>query len=238
MPLTLLLSILNLSTKIYLTMKNISKEDYLSVIYKTADSNGIIKANQIAEKLNVSGAAVTDMLRKLSKAGYVDYKRYKGIKLTRSGEEFARSMVRRHRIWEVFLHQIVGLPWDKVHSEAENLEHSSSDELINRLEEMLDYPEFDPHGDPIPDRNGKMPKGNLGTPLSTIEPGNLVKVNRVHDFDSSFLQYITNIGIELNKEVTVLDTLEFDHSLLIEVNKKKTSISNKVAANIFVTEIE
>ena len=238
MPLTLLLSILNLSTKIYLTMKNISKEDYLSVIYKTADSNGIIKANQIAEKLNVSGAAVTDMLRKLSKAGYVDYKRYKGIKLTRSGEEFARSMVRRHRIWEVFLHQIVGLPWDKVHNEAENLEHSSSDELINRLEEMLDYPEFDPHGDPIPDRNGKMPKGNLGTPLSTIEPGNLVKVNRVHDFDSSFLQYITNIGIELNKEVTVLDTLEFDHSLLIEVNKKQTSISNKVAANIFVTEIE
>ena len=235
---TLLLSILNLSTKIYLTMKNISKEDYLSVIYKTADSNGIIKANQIAEKLNVSGAAVTDMLRKLSKAGYVDYKRYKGIKLTRSGEEFARSMVRRHRIWEVFLHQIVGLPWDKVHNEAENLEHSSSDELINRLEEMLDYPEFDPHGDPIPDRNGKMPKGNLGTPLSTIEPGNLVKVNRVHDFDSSFLQYITNIGIELNKEVTVLDTLEFDHSLLIEVNKKQTSISNKVAANIFVTEIE
>jgi len=219
-------------------MKNISKEDYLSVIYKTADSNGIIKANQIAEKLNVSGAAVTDMLRKLSKAGYVDYKRYKGIKLTRSGEEFARSMVRRHRIWEVFLHQIVGLPWDKVHNEAENLEHSSSDELINRLEEMLDYPEFDPHGDPIPDRNGKMPKGNLGTPLSTIEPGNLVKVNRVHDFDSSFLQYITNIGIELNKEVTVLDTLEFDHSLLIEVNKKQTSISNKVAANIFVTEIE
>ena len=219
-------------------MKNISKEDYLSIIYKTADSNGIIKANQIAEKLNVSGAAVTDMLRKLSKAGYVDYKRYKGIKLTRSGEEFARSMVRRHRIWEVFLHQIVGLPWDKVHNEAENLEHSSSDELINRLEEMLDYPEFDPHGDPIPDRNGKMPKGNLGTPLSTIEPGNLVKVNRVHDFDSSFLQYITNIGIELNKEVTVLDTLEFDHSLLIEVNKKQTSISNKVAANIFVTEIE
>jgi DtxR family Mn-dependent transcriptional regulator len=218
-------------------MKNVSKEDYLSIIYKTADSNGIIKANQIAEKLNVSAAAVTDMLRKLSKEGYVDYKRYKGIKLTKSGEDYARSMVRRHRIWEVFLHQIVGLPWDKVHNEAENLEHSSSDELINRMEEMLDYPEFDPHGDPIPDRNGKMPKGNLGTPLSTIEPGNSVKVKRVPDFDSSFLQYITNIGIELNKEVTVLDTLEFDHSLLIEVDKKKTSISNKVAANIFVTEV-
>ena len=228
---------LKLQKTVNLIVKNISKEDYLSIIYKSSDSNGVIKANQIAEKLNISAAAVTDMLRKLSKAGYVDYKRHKGIKLTKSGEDYARSMVRRHRIWEVFLHQIVGLPWDKVHNEAENLEHSSSDELINRMEEMLDYPEFDPHGDPIPDRNGKMPKGNLGTPLSTIEPGNSVKVNRVHDFDSSFLQYITNIGIELNKEVTVLDTLEFDHSLLIEVDKKKTSISNKVAANIFVTEV-
>jgi DtxR family Mn-dependent transcriptional regulator len=231
------LRMLKLQKTVNLIMKNISKEDYLSIIYKSSDSNGVIKANQIAEKLNISAAAVTDMLRKLSKEGYVDYKRYKGIKLTKSGEDYARSMVRRHRIWEVFLHQIVGLPWDKVHNEAENLEHSSSDELINRMEEMLDYPEFDPHGDPIPDRNGKMPKGNLGTPLSTIEPGNSVKVNRVHDFDSSFLQYITNIGIELNKEVTVLDTLEFDHSLLIEVDKKKTSISNKVAANIFVTEV-
>lgn len=219
-------------------MRNISKEDYLSVIYKSSDSNGVIKANQIAEKLNISGAAVTDMLRKLSKEGYVDYKRYKGIKLTRSGEDFARNMVRRHRIWEVFLHQIVGLPWDKVHYEAENLEHSSSDELIDRMEEMLDYPEFDPHGDPIPDKYGKMPKGNLGIPLSAVEPGNIVRVNRVPDFDSSFLQYISKIGIELNKEITVLDALEFDHSLSIKVDKKETNISNKVAANIFVTEVK
>jgi DtxR family Mn-dependent transcriptional regulator len=219
-------------------MRNISKEDYLSVIYKSADSNGVIKANQIAEKLNVSGAAVTDMLRKLSKEGFVDYKRYKGIKLTHSGEEYARNMVRRHRIWEVFLHQIVGLPWDKVHGEAENLEHSSSDELIDRLDKMLDFPEFDPHGDPIPDRNGKMPNSNSGVPLSTIEPGNIVRVNRVPDFDSSFLQYISKIGIELNKEITVLDTLEFDHSVSIRVDKKETSISSKVAANIFVTEVK
>jgi DtxR family transcriptional regulator, Mn-dependent transcriptional regulator len=219
-------------------MKNISKENYLSVIYKSADSNGEIKANQIAEQLNISAAAVTDMLRKLAKEGYVDYKRYKGTKLTNSGEEYARNMVRRHRIWELFLHQIVGLPWDKVHNEAHNLEHSASDELINKMEEMLDYPEFDPHGDPIPDRNGKMPKLNLGTPLSKVEPGNIVKVNRVHDFDSSFLQYISKIGIELNKEITVVDSLEFDHSLLVKIDKKETSISNKVASNIFVIEVE
>jgi DtxR family Mn-dependent transcriptional regulator len=219
-------------------MKNISKEDYLSVIYKSADGNGEIKANQIAGQLNISAAAVTDMLRKLSEAGYVEYKRYKGTKLTKSGEEYARSMVRRHRIWELFLHQVVGLPWDKVHDEAHNLEHSASDELINRMEEMLDYPEYDPHGDPIPDKNGKLPKGNSGVPLSTIDPGKKVKINRVHDFDSSFLQYVSKIGIELNKEVIVVEAMEFDHSLLIEIDKKEMSISSKVAANIFVTEVK
>ena len=197
-------------------MINISKENYLSVIYKSSDSNGEIKVNQIAENLNITAAAVTDMLRKLSKEGYVQYKRYKGTRLTKAGEEYARSMVRRHRIWELFLHQIVGLPWDKVHEEAHNLEHSASDELINKMEEMLDYPEYDPHGDPIPDKNGKLPKGNIGIPLSSVEPGNKVKVSRVHDFDSSFLQYISKIGIELNKEITVVDSLEFDHSLLVK----------------------
>lgn len=219
-------------------MKNISKEDYLSVIYKSSDNKGEIKAHQIAEKLNISGAAVTDMLRKLSNEGYVEYKRYKGTKLTKSGEDYARNMVRRHRIWELFLHQVVGLPWDKVHNEAHNLEHSASDELINKMEEMLDYPEYDPHGDPIPDKNGKLPKGSLGVPLNTIDPGRKVRINRVHDFDSSFLQYISKIGIELNKEITVVEVMEFDNSLLVEIDKKETSLSSKVAANIFVTEVK
>jgi DtxR family Mn-dependent transcriptional regulator len=218
-------------------MKNISKEDYLSTIYKAADSDGIIKANQIAESLSVSRAAVTDMLRKLSNDGYVNYERYKEIKLTKDGENYARNMVRRHRIWELFLHQVVGLPWDKVHDEAHKLEHGSSDELINRMEEMLDFPEFDPHGDPIPDKNGKLPKSTNGVPLSTIKPGNKVKVNRVHDFDSSFLKYISKIGIELNKEINVSDILEFDNSLMIHIDKKEISISSKLAANIFVTKV-
>jgi DtxR family Mn-dependent transcriptional regulator len=218
-------------------MQNISKEDYLSTIYKSADGDGEVKANLIAKKLNISQAAVTDMLRRLSNDGYVDYRRYRGIKLTVLGEEYARNIVRRHRIWEVFLHQVVGMPWDKVHGEAHKLEHGSSDELINRLEEMLDYPEFDPHGDPIPDKNGKLPKGTNGVPLSTIKPGNKVKVNRVHDFDSSFLKYISKIGIKLNKEINVSDILEFDNSLMIHVDKKEISISSKLAANIFVTEV-
>jgi DtxR family Mn-dependent transcriptional regulator len=106
----------------------------------------------------------------------VDYKKYKGIRLTKVGEEYAMNMVRRHRIWEVFLHQVVGIPWDKVHAEAENLEHSSSDDLIDRLEEMLDFPEFDPHGDPIPDKNGNLPEQKKAKSLSVIRPGSKVKV--------------------------------------------------------------
>ena len=129
------------------------------------------------------------------------------------------------------------MPRDKVHNEAHRREHGSSDDLINRMEEMLDFPEFDPHGDPIPDKNGNMPKSNLGVPLSTIKPGNKVTVNRVHDFDSSFLKYISQIGVELNKELTVVDVLDFDRSLIIIIDTKQTSISSKLAANIFVTKV-
>ncbi|MFI5236879.1 MAG: metal-dependent transcriptional regulator [Ignavibacteriales bacterium] len=219
-------------------MNNISKEDYLSAIYKSIDGNGTIKATLISAKLGISGAAVTDMLKKLSKDGYVNYEKYKGIKLTKNGEDYARSVVRRHRIWELFLHQVLGIPWDKVHEEAHKLEHGSSDQLINRMEEMLDFPEFDPHGDPIPDKNGRMPKWKKGIPLSSVKPGNKVRVNRVHDFDSSFLHYISNIGIELGKLIKVIDVLGFDHSLLINIDGKKINISSKLAANIFVTEVK
>jgi DtxR family Mn-dependent transcriptional regulator len=205
-------------------MNNISKEDYLSTIYKHRDSDGAIKSNQIAERLDISGAAVTDMLKKLSKDGYVDYKKYKGIRLTKVGEEYAMNMVRRHRIWEVFLHQVVGIPWDKVHAEAENLEHSSSDDLIDRLEEMLDFPEFDPHGDPIPDKNGNLPEQKKAKSLSVIRPGSKVKV----------LKHISRIGIELNKEIEVKDVLNFDGSMLLAIDGKELNVSNKLAANIFV----
>jgi DtxR family Mn-dependent transcriptional regulator len=215
-------------------MNNISKEDYLSTIYKHRDSDGTIKSNQIAEQLDISGAAVTDMLKKLSKDGYVDYKKYKGIRLTKVGEEYAMNMVRRHRIWEVFLHQVVGIPWDKVHSEAENLEHSSSDDLIDRLEEMLDFPEFDPHGDPIPDKNGNLPEQEIAKSLSKIKPGSKVKVLKVNDFDSSFLKHISRIGIALNKEIEIKDVLKFDGSMLLTIDGRELNVSNKLAANIFV----
>jgi DtxR family transcriptional regulator, Mn-dependent transcriptional regulator len=219
-------------------MKNISKEDYLSAIYKFRDENGEIKPNQIAESLDISNAAVTDMLRKLSTDGFVVYKKYKGIKLTDEGEIYAKNMVRRHRIWEVFLHQIVGLPWDKVHDEAHRLEHSASDELIGRLEEMCNFPEYDPHGDPIPSRAGKMPKLKKHIRLSGMNAGEKGKVIRVNDFDDKFLNYISELGIKLDETITIKERRAFDQSMLIIINKQKWNISHKLAENVFVEVIK
>lgn len=218
-------------------MNNISKEDYLSTIYKLRDDSGEIKPNLIAESLDISNAAVTDMLRKLSTDGFVKYKKYKGIKLTAEGENYAKNMVRRHRIWETFLHQVLGMPWDKVHDEAEMLEHSSSDELINRIEEYMNYPESDPHGYPIPDRKGKLPKHKNAVAISELNINDKVEVIRVNDTHKGMLGYISKIGIELGKELVIKDILQFDGSMLLKINDKEVNISKAIASNIFVEKI-
>jgi DtxR family transcriptional regulator, Mn-dependent transcriptional regulator len=215
-------------------MQNISKEDYLGIIYKHRDENGEIKPNIIADQLHISNAAVTDMLKKLSRDGHIIYEKYKGIRLTGSGNDYARNMVRRHRIWEVFLNQVVGMPWDKVHDEANRLEHSGSDELINRLEEMLEFPEYDPHGDPIPSKEGKVPKLRKHVKLAELKQGQIGTVIRVNDFDDQFLGYISKIGITLNEHLFVKEKRKFDLSMLIIIKGKQINISSKVAENIFV----
>ena len=218
-------------------MDNISQEDYLTAIFRNLDDAGEIKPNLLAEKLEISNAAVTDMLRKLSRDGFVDYKKYKSIKLTNDGESYAKNMLRRHRIWEVFLHQTLGMSWDKVHEEAEKLEHSSSDELINLLEEFLDYPEVDPHGYPIPDKNGKIKKSKSVVAITELSENDIVKVIRVNDDVKNLLSYITKIGISLGKEIIIKDKLEYDGSVLVKIDNKEMNISNKIASNIFVEKI-
>ena len=165
---------------------------------------------------------------------YVNYEKYKSITLTDKGRTYAKNMVRRHRIWEVFLNQVVGMPWDKVHDEAHRLEHSSSDELINRMEEMLEFPEYDPHGDPIPSKEGKVPKLKKNIPLSLLKEGEEGKVIRVNDFDEGFLGYIAEIGINLNELIEMKAVRNFDKSMLIEVSGKECNISRKIAENVFV----
>lgn len=218
-------------------MINISQEDYLTTIYRNLNGEGEIKPNTLASKLEISSAAVTDMLRKLSRNGLVNYKKYKGIKLTKEGELYAKNMLRRHRIWEVFLNKKLGMPWDKVHEEAEKLEHSSSDELINLLEGYLDFPEFDPHGFPIPDKNGKIKKTKSVKSISELNVSDLAIVSRVNDDVKNLLSYITKIGVTLGKEILIKDKLEYDGSVLIMVDDKEISISNIIASNIFVEKL-
>lgn len=219
-------------------MATVSKEDYLSVIFKNLDDKNEVKANVIAEKLSISNAAVTDMLKKLSNEDLVIYEKYKSIKLTENGFLYAKNMVRRHRIWEMFLHQVVGIPWDKVHEEAEKLEHSSSDYLINKIEEMLNFPEFDPHGDPIPAKDLKLPKQKKSVKLSLMKINQKGRVVRVNDFDNEFLSYISKIGIELNAKLKVKEIREFDKSMHILVGNKDWNISQKIADNIFIEIID
>jgi DtxR family transcriptional regulator, Mn-dependent transcriptional regulator len=219
-------------------MQNISKEDYLSVIYKNKNDVNEVKPNLIADKLEITSAAVSDMLKKLAKEGLINYQKYKGISLTKKGEDYARNMVRRHRIWEVFLNQFIGLPWEKVHEEANRLEHSSSDELINKMEEMLDFPEYDPHGDPIPSKEGKIPEMRKNVRLTMLLEGEKGKVIRVNDFDEKFLNYISGIGIKLNKIVKVEEKFSFDKSMKVKVDNTYSNITDKSASNIFVEVIK
>jgi DtxR family Mn-dependent transcriptional regulator len=219
-------------------MINISQEDYLTTIFRNLDVAGEIKPNLLASKLDISNAAVTDMLRKLSRDGFVDYQKYKSIKLTNEGEMYAKNMLRRHRIWEVFLNQTLGMPWDKVHDEAEKLEHSSSDEIINLLEEFLEYPEVDPHGYPIPDKNGKIKKSKTVVAITELNENDTAKVIRVNDDVKNLLSYITKIGIDLGKVILIKDKLEYDGSVLVKIDNKEMNISNKIASNIFVEKIK
>lgn len=219
-------------------MINISQEDYLTAIYRNIDGAGEIKPNLLASKLEISNAAVTDMLRKLSRDGFVDYQKYKSIKLTKEGESYAKNMLRRHRIWEVFLNQTLGMSWDKVHDEAEKLEHSSSDELINLLEEFLEYPKVDPHGYPIPDKNGKIKSTKTVVAITELKENDSAKILMVNDDVKNLLSYVTKIGITLGKEIKIKGILDYDGSVLILMDEKEVNLSNKIASNIFVEKIK
>lgn len=217
-------------------MPSISKEDYLKTIYSlSGEHDSSVSTTEIADTLRVSKAAVSEMTRKLAKLGYLKLQRYKGVRLTRKGTGIALQIIRRHRLWELFLLEVLGIPWSRVHDEAETLEHHSSDFLIDEIDRHLGYPEFDPHGAPIPDKNGSMPEQTGLIALADGTAGNSYCVEQVTDRDSELIEYFTALGIELKKKISVLDILAFDKSVLIQINGSKHSISRQVASNIFVT---
>jgi DtxR family transcriptional regulator, Mn-dependent transcriptional regulator len=213
---------------------NISIEDYLKNIYSIKLAVGKVTTTLLAEKLNISPAAVSDMISKLSKSGYIKNTPYKGFELTKKGETVAINLIRKHRIWEVFLLKYLNYPWDKIHHEAELLEHASSDELISRLEDFLGFPKYDPHGYPIPNKNGKIifEKTISLQELNTGEKGIIKKVS---DESSEALNYLAKNGLKLNEEIKVLEKISFDNSLQVKHQNNKIFISEKLSKNIFVS---
>ena len=211
---------------------NQSTEDYIKAIYTLGKGSETVTTSGLANHLGVGDGSVTDMVKRLSSKKLIEYTPYKGVNLTRSGRDLAVRMVRRHRLWEMFLVQYLGYGWDEIHEEAERLEHATSDELDMRLDRLLGHPKFDPHGEPIPDRKGSV-RPDEHEALTACHSGDDVTIVRVTD-DGEILRHITALGIRLHKRVTVKKKLNIDGSMQIKVGSKEHFISREIAGAIFV----
>lgn len=211
-----------------------SEENYLKTIYHlTTVFDGEVSTNSIAEKMETKASSVTDMLKKLSEKELVNYKKYQGVSLTEKGKLSAKMIVRKHRLWEVFLVEKLSFSWDEVHDVAEQLEHIKSEKLINKLDDFLENPTEDPHGDPIPDANGVIKKITKLL-LSEVELNKEFRCIGVKDSSSDFLKYLDKQKIALGSTFVVKEKENFDDTLLIEVDSREITISNKIANNLFV----
>jgi DtxR family transcriptional regulator, Mn-dependent transcriptional regulator len=215
-----------------------SEENYIKSIYHLQQETGLVNTNSLATEMQTRPASVTDMLKKLKNKKLLQYERYKGFKLNEAGKKAALDVVRKHRLWEFFLVEKLKFDWDKVHSIAEDLEHISSEELIQRLDNFLGNPSFDPHGDPIPDRHGKIPVINQQN-LSDIPLKKVVTVSSVSNQTPQMLEMLKHYHIALGTSVTVFRKFEFDGSLEIKVLKQSACIiSEQVAKNVFVHYVQ
>lgn len=215
-------------------MFSLSEENYLKAIFHLQKhSKAGVSTNALAEEMQTKASSVTDMVKKLSDKELVIYKKYQGVYLSDSGRETALQIVRKHRLWEVFLVEKLGFSWDEVHEVAEELEHIKSEKLISELDKFLDYPKRDPHGDPIPDAKGNFQVANktLLSDLSKGEKGTLVGVK---DTSSEFLKYLDKNKIALGKTIKVLDKEAFDGSMLIQVDNETLRVSTLVTVNIYI----
>ena len=211
-----------------------SEENYIKSIYHLQQETGLVNTNSLATEMQTRPASVTDMLKKLKIKKILQYERYKGFKLNEAGKKAALDVVRKHRLWEFFLVEKLKFDWDKVHPIAEELEHISSDELIQRLDNFLGNPLFDPHGDPIPDKNGKIPVISQQS-LSDIPLKKTVTVSSVTNQSAQMLEMLKHYNIVLGTQIMVLKHFEFDGSLEIKVLKQSACIiSEQIAKNVFV----
>lgn len=217
-------------------MLSYTEENYLKALLQLTLEEGPREGagtNELAAYLAVTPATVTAMLKKLKEKKLIEYEKYGKVSLTTEGKKSAIEVLRKHRLWETFLYEKMEFTWDEVHEVAEQLEHIQSQKLINKLDKLLGFPKFDPHGDPIPNANGELkvlPKKTL----SEIEVGCTCVMVAVKDNSAPFLQYVVQLGLAINNKILVLGKQPYDALMEIEVNGKRSAVSQKFTSNIYV----
>jgi DtxR family transcriptional regulator, Mn-dependent transcriptional regulator len=218
-------------------MGSLTEENYIKSIYSLSQDAGEVSVSELAKKLHVKLPTVNSMIKKLAAKKQVAYAPYQGIKLTEKGKKEALAIIRKHRLAELFLVQVMGLGWEEVHDIAEQLEHVNSDRFYNRIDELLGHPKSDPHGEPIPDINGRISSLNR-TSLSQVGQGKSAKITAVGNDEKSFLDHLNSKGIQIGDSVTIKKRETFDGSVTIVVKgKKETMLSHQVAERIWVSLI-
>lgn len=212
-----------------------AEENYLKAIFKISEKEGkSASTNAIASEMQTTAASVTDMLRRLAEKNLIDYAKYRGVQLTEEGGRVATALIRKHRLWEVFLMEKLGFAWDEVHELAEQLEHVQGNTLVERLDVFLGHPRFDPHGDPIPDAQGRW-AFRPQVLLSQMKPGDAGTVTGVNDHSAAFLQYLDQLGIALGVRLELLERIPFDQSVRIRTPEgAERTLSEKVGQNLFL----
>lgn len=212
----------------------LSEENYLKAVFHLEKQyKKGVPTNALAEEMETKASSVTDMVKRLSGKELMVYKKYQGTKLSKSGREHAVKVIRKHRLWECFLVEKLNFAWDEVHEIAEQLEHIKSEKLTYRLDEFLGFPKTDPHGDPIPDKNGTFAKVSKVL-LADCKPGEGGVFEGVRDSSVAFLQYLDKQNISLGDFITIIEKEEFDQSVEIEIDHKKIIVSKKTANNLFI----
>lgn len=214
-----------------------SIENYLKTIYDIQREHGMVSTNSLSEKLGVAPASVTSMIKKLSEKKLITHKRYQGVKLTRAGQKIALEVIRHHRLVELYLAEALGVPWDRVHDEAEKWEHVLSEDLEDRMDAALGHPTRDPHGSPIPTREGEIAELD-SIPLADLGPGQSGVVAEVSDHDPKLLRYVGKMGLYPSTSVKVLSVEPFSGPITVEVGKASHVLGAEVAQYVLITDVK
>ena len=217
-------------------MKSVNEENYLKAIFHLIDKDDTFTVNELSKMLNIKMPSVNSMMKKFSQKNWVIYESYKPIKITALGKKEAAHVVRKHRLTEMFLVEKMGFGWEVVHEIAEQLEHIHSEIFFDKMDELLNYPKVDPHGEPIPDKQGNIIQQNL-TKLSECKAGNSAILSAVIDSSDEFLTYLNHRNLSLNSELKILEVEKFDQSMKIEFDGKTETLSKMVCDKILVQKI-